>query len=107
MALSLREACIYRLVEKGFLSSDCARILSTVFSKSGLNGLQLAEGSGLSAGETTIALEKLLRLGAIEVYAGKYFCTRKETVLMNLVEAAESAEVAVAAKRRVLRLHAR
>jgi len=94
MKMDLKEACIYRLAEKEVISQNAAKVLRAIFRKHGMNKFELAAKCGLAAYATEIALEELSQNGAVELYLWKYFCTRKEEVLLGLIEKAEIAEMA-------------
>jgi transcription initiation factor IIE alpha subunit len=94
----LYDCCIFRLAEKDIITPDAARLLAAVFRKGGLSERGLSEESGLPQEELQEALSELRESGVLEVYASRYFCTRKADVLLSMIEKAEEAPLRVLAR---------
>ena len=92
MKNTLKELCIYRLAEKEAISQNAAIALRAIFRKPGMNKFEISARCGLAVYATERALEELSSFGAVEAYLWKYFCTRKEEVLIGLIEKVETAE---------------
>lgn len=70
--MNLIELCCCRLAERGIISGEEARVLVTLHRRGKLNGVELAEWSGVEIGEALLSAGRLVALGAAKCAGEKH-----------------------------------
>ncbi|MFH1224657.1 MAG: hypothetical protein V1676_02530 [Candidatus Diapherotrites archaeon] len=93
--MNLIELCCYRLAERGIISEEAARILVTLHRRGPLNGVELAEWSGVGIEEVALETDKLAGKNAITFKNKKYAAQDIGGCLNSLINGTtqESAEM--------------